>query len=131
MGQRLAGRHEEVPEAGRLRLRLQLLDDGKRLPAIAGRELVLIVLEPRANLGIDEGAHAVAVEGLAFRKVKVHAGGFPLCGCVPSLSETAVSRQCSSLSSEPLLPTPPGDSRSEERRVGKECVSPCRCRWSP
>src|SRR3546814_12901068 len=20
---------------------------------------------------------------------------------------------------------------SEERRVGKECVSPCRCRWSP
>src|SRR3546814_21049674 len=23
------------------------------------------------------------------------------------------------------------DSRSEERRVGKECVSPCRSRWSP
>src|SRR3546814_19755789 len=22
-------------------------------------------------------------------------------------------------------------SRSEERRVGKECVSPCRSRWSP
>src|SRR3546814_14104897 len=22
-------------------------------------------------------------------------------------------------------------SRSEERRVGKECVSTCRCRWSP
>src|SRR3546814_10369981 len=21
--------------------------------------------------------------------------------------------------------------RPEERRVGKECVSPCRCRWSP
>src|SRR3546814_15076039 len=26
-------------------------------------------------------------------------------------------------------PTSPG--RSEERRVGKECVSPCRSRWSP
>src|SRR3546814_10980807 len=25
----------------------------------------------------------------------------------------------------------PDDSRSEERRVGKECVSTCRCRWSP
>src|SRR3546814_7616382 len=25
---------------------------------------------------------------------------------------------------------PPGD-RSEERRVGKECVSTCRSRWSP
>src|SRR3546814_3851394 len=23
------------------------------------------------------------------------------------------------------------DRRSEERRVGKECVSPCRSRWSP
>src|SRR3546814_15510781 len=24
-----------------------------------------------------------------------------------------------------------GGQRSEERRVGKECVSPCRSRWSP
>src|SRR3546814_11679293 len=24
-----------------------------------------------------------------------------------------------------------GGGRSEERRVGKECVSKCRCRWSP
>src|SRR3546814_7820504 len=26
---------------------------------------------------------------------------------------------------------PPGCNRSEERRVGKECVSTCRSRWSP
>src|SRR3546814_10544761 len=26
---------------------------------------------------------------------------------------------------------PPGLRRSEERRVGKECVSTCRSRWSP
>src|SRR3546814_18225254 len=25
----------------------------------------------------------------------------------------------------------PGERRSEERRVGKECVSTCRSRWSP
>src|SRR3546814_19984649 len=25
----------------------------------------------------------------------------------------------------------PHQNRSEERRVGKECVSPCRSRWSP
>src|SRR3546814_19777522 len=25
----------------------------------------------------------------------------------------------------------PGEERSEERRVGKECVSTCRSRWSP
>src|SRR3546814_19297544 len=31
------------------------------------------------------------------------------------------------------LPTSPPamNARSEERRVGKECVSPCRSRWSP
>src|SRR3546814_14212390 len=27
--------------------------------------------------------------------------------------------------------TPGGKARSEERRVGKECVSTCRVRWSP
>src|SRR6056297_3692684 len=29
------------------------------------------------------------------------------------------------------LPGDPGAERSEERRVGKECVSTCRSRWSP
>src|SRR3546814_5415124 len=29
------------------------------------------------------------------------------------------------------LPTLSADKRSEERRVGKECVSTCRSRWSP
>src|SRR3546814_2700964 len=29
------------------------------------------------------------------------------------------------------LPLPLIESRSEERRVGKECVSTCRSRWSP
>src|SRR3546814_20434940 len=28
-------------------------------------------------------------------------------------------------------PGEPADARSEERRVGKECVSTCRSRWSP
>src|SRR3546814_19473483 len=30
-----------------------------------------------------------------------------------------------------LAVTPVPDRRSEERRVGKECVSTCRSRWSP
>ena len=29
------------------------------------------------------------------------------------------------------LDTPGGDLRSEERRVGKECLTQCRSRWSP
>src|SRR3546814_12595974 len=32
---------------------------------------------------------------------------------------------------KPLRGTYPPDARSEERRVGKECVSKCRSRWSP
>src|SRR3546814_10327299 len=30
-----------------------------------------------------------------------------------------------------IAPFHPADARSEERRVGKECVSTCRSRWSP
>src|SRR3546814_10353564 len=33
--------------------------------------------------------------------------------------------------SAPTQPKAPLISRSEERRVGKECVSTCRSRWSP
>src|SRR3546814_16977442 len=32
---------------------------------------------------------------------------------------------------EEIIPANPGIDRSEERRVGKECVSTCRSRWSP
>src|SRR3546814_12992577 len=31
----------------------------------------------------------------------------------------------------PAFPAWDGGARSEERRVGKECVSPCRFRWTP
>src|SRR3546814_5542981 len=36
-----------------------------------------------------------------------------------------------SLLAPSLTPRPARSSRSEERRVGKECVSTCRSRWSP
>src|SRR3546814_4785702 len=55
-------------------------------------------------------------------------------GCMSASSRIAVLPQaCSMMStkrsngSERLLPM----LRSEERRVGKECVSTCRSRWSP
>src|SRR3546814_14447659 len=48
-------------------------------------------------------------------------------------------RQIAGLLGKPYLPLPPAVlkaalwlfNRSEERRVGKECVSTCRSRWSP
>src|SRR3546814_16017663 len=36
-----------------------------------------------------------------------------------------------SMGDRPFLPESGRDPRSEERRVGKECVSTCRSRWSP
>src|SRR3546814_18950644 len=39
--------------------------------------------------------------------------------------------RCSSLSSCPPCAAPMANGRSDERRVGKECVSTCRSRWSP
>src|SRR3546814_3092809 len=49
-------------------------------------------------------------------------------------ASAAISIWCS-MSSEPLEAaaaiTASSSARSEERRVGKECVSTCRSRWSP
>src|SRR3546814_14886200 len=41
------------------------------------------------------------------------------------------SRPITSIERVDFLPDRPQDDRSEERRVGKECVSTCRYRWSP
>src|SRR3546814_6666662 len=47
---------------------------------------------------------------------------------------TAEARQGAGWSEAEKMTTPAtlaGEARSEERRVGKECVSTCRSRWSP
>src|SRR3546814_14286013 len=50
----------------------------------------------------------------------------------PNMSATAV-KACSPPESRVRAASflPGGCARSEERRVGKECVSTCRSRWSP
>src|SRR3546814_17461508 len=48
-----------------------------------------------------------------------------------SASSPASSASASSRSRTKATGCPRNDSRSEERRVGKECVSTCRSRWSP
>src|SRR3546814_15616085 len=46
---------------------------------------------------------------------------------VPYTRGAEISRSCSAILDEAKALV----DRSEERRVGKECVSTCRCRWSP
>src|SRR3546814_12850402 len=66
-------------------------------------------------------------------KLTLLLGGFSLA--FASLS--AVADSAASYPDTPVrlvVPYTPGgfnDTRSEERRVGKECVSTCRSRWSP
>src|SRR3546814_12824053 len=46
-------------------------------------------------------------------------------------SDKMTGRNLLSVSIAPRKTKPSAPSRSEERRVGKECVSTCRSRWSP
>src|SRR3546814_13407430 len=51
--------------------------------------------------------------------------------CFLSVSLATVSLMTASLVPIVLVPLVILQGRSEERRVGKECVSTCRFRWSP
>src|SRR3546814_14293711 len=51
-------------------------------------------------------------------------------GC-PSHTTRQPRRRISWATARPGMICPPVPPRSEERRVGKECVSTCRSRWSP
>src|SRR3546814_17146407 len=81
----------------------------------------LIPLSQVADIGIVEGPPAIMREA-AQRRVVIQAnvrdrdmGGF-------------VAEAQQAVASQVQLPA---GYRSEERRVGKECVSTCRSRWSP
>ena len=65
---------------------------------------------------------------------------FLISGTILSLYPSTILLPCASLSSDKLIASKvplsstisqPFACRSEERRVGKECVSTCRSRWSP
>src|SRR3546814_3198248 len=47
---------------------------------------------------------------------------------IENLSDGRVSRSAVAVTDDPASI---GRARSEERRVGQECVSPCRSRWAP
>src|SRR3546814_21049671 len=91
------------------------------LPAEA--QLIDIRVELLADLGVCAVLHDAAVG----REIDLLSHGsppLPLSPCrqPPPLSARAEPPETSRL---------PGEPRSEERRVGKECVRTCRSRWSP
>src|SRR3546814_13253822 len=52
--------------------------------------------------------------------------GSALCGISQSMPQLVGARILQGIGGAMMVPV-----RSEERRVGKECVSTCRSRWSP
>src|SRR3546814_18412760 len=63
------------------------------------------------------GAHGDAIRWMTDQR------GLPFIDAVKELAQAA--------GMEMPAPDPRAAERSEERRVGKECVSTCRSRWSP
>src|SRR3546814_12550521 len=88
-----------------------------RQPRLGG---IVAILDQQLLAALDRVAALVGIEQLpvAFaldHEVGIHAFGGQVH---PGVAEFAVLRNAEA-------------ARSEERRVGKECVSTCRSRWSP
>src|SRR3546814_9155724 len=58
-------------------------------------------------------------------------GEASLCTRMRDGSEVVIGKQQTRDKLQALFDRLDGDGRSEERRVGKECVSTCRSRWPP
>src|SRR3546814_15682661 len=78
-------------------------------------------------LGVDEELLAVPEGVVAIEGDDLYHRGLPCGPATCSAAHAASSRPSSVLGG----PATKGQTRSEERRVGKECVSTCRSRWSP
>src|SRR3546814_17838658 len=100
----------------------------------------MAAIEYEANRQVDvlESGGAIVQEARLFDPDKVETRSlrskedahdyryFPDPDLLPLELTADFLREC-----EESLPELPGAKRSEERRVGKECVSTCRSRWSP
>src|SRR3546814_9759218 len=83
-----------------------------------------------AALGLDPGAAAARLRVVVFAM----ATSSCICHMNRAASRSPNHRQCNANRPQPQLQPHENaglKGRSEERRVGKECVSTCRSRWSP
>src|SRR3546814_13913524 len=90
-------------------------DHGGLVLALAGAGLAEV-------FGCDHGALLMGMRGVRGVKGTKENGGVEVVGAMKS--------RRAAIPFLPLLPLLPRF-RQEERRVGKECVSQCRSRWSP
>src|SRR3546814_16421632 len=101
---------------------------------VCSSDLLAVVLDPGKDID-DRGVRDLATQldrpcqmaafGIELDKGR-QAGIVADDFCVAELAQLAQDQQRIVAAREQF-----GLGRSEERRVGKECVSPCRSRWSP
>src|SRR3546814_13887963 len=89
---------------------------------VCSSDLGLLTVAKQGKVNIFSG-RIVEIEGLPDLKVEQ---AFELSDASAERSAAGCSVR---LNKEPIIEYI--NSRSEERRVGKECVSTCRSRWSP
>src|SRR3546814_12059392 len=81
--------------------------------------MVVLMILAMGHMFPSKRANAALVIG----SVAIFAGSFALIRTQTTIGDTAFLRS--------MIPHHSGAIRPEERRVGKECVSTCRYRWSP
>src|SRR3546814_20848220 len=86
----------------------------------AGIDPAKIIVDPGLGFGKGVGDNLALINGIAL---------FHSLGC-PILFGASRKRMIGALDNEAPADQRLGG-RSDERRVGKECVSTCRSRWSP
>src|SRR3546814_5800748 len=111
------------------------LPSAKTLRLAAARRRLRAFIDQIAGLGRSDVAHLDGKDALTFIKGYSLELREVLERLTPEASEASVNEACAQTS---LMVSRYTDilgfilrSRSEERRVGKECVSTCRSRWSP
>src|SRR3546814_14236176 len=112
------------PSTTLFRSRQELARKASELTGVEAREIFDVLLE-RERLGTTGVGHGIAIPHGKLAKLDRLYGVF-------ARMENPIDFD--SIDDEPvdllfLLLAP--ESRSEERRVGTECVSPCRSSWSP
>src|SRR3546814_15928003 len=108
--------------------------------AILGADIIALPIELRRVMNMKEDiqnvviadhgriefhAHRLGMAGVAVADLAIGRRGHMPAGVAVFDREHAVQII------EDRLDAPEAAARSEERRVGKECVSPCRSRWLP
>src|SRR3546814_13022115 len=86
--------------------------------------IAVVVSGAQAKLELDASALAGALKKLGAQLFFKKTVGF-------ALVDQERRHPSAVLNQSDRIMSAPGSLRSEERRVGKECVSSCRSRWSP